>query len=1266
MYDYCYIKPDKNKYFNCINNLLDNKVDEKLEYFVKNSDIESIKYSLKNDRCILCLNTDFPPANGEVGQLKDYLKKYLSEVKNISLEIKSKHPVKDVSEYLSSNLMDILRELANDYPILKNAFDYNKYDFDLKSNILNIYILSSYFKNLLKKKRLDDYIESFLNKRLNTDLKIVFKISDRELIEKEISDAEKENNNNNMSISTNNSSVSPQKPSVSNNSKNSSNFSNSKGTRFKKSKSGQSIVGPDFDTSESISIQSVIENQSQYNNNFIVVKGKIFFLDKRVIKSEKRDYYKTIFYLDDDTEVIYCEYFGLQFLDLKLNSYVAVKGKFSISTFVKNEPVVVAKSVLISDICSRPDLSEEKRIELHAHSKMSRMDGLIDIKKYVEIAKYWGHKAAAVTDHGNVNIFPDFYKCCSDNDIKPILGLEGYLCQSENNYNKEKSFHISLLVKDNTGLKNLYKLVSLSNLDFFYKTPRIPKNKLTELRTGILVGTACSGGELFTAIINNEPEDKIEEIADFYDYFEIMPVENNNHLIRSQSYPDIQSEVDLQDINKRIYQLGKKLNKIVVATGDIHYITYIDKISRHALHIFNKYKDTDSETLLFFKTTDEMLQEFSYLGKEESYEVVITNTNKINNYIEKVQPIPDGFYPPFIEGSDKSIMEIAKEKLKSIYGTTPPQNIIDRFDKEMNSIIENNYSSLYYLAYKMVKESNDAGYIVGSRGSVGSSFVAYLLNISEVNPLPAHYICPKCYKTDFTLQTKYTCGVDMPNADCPDCSTPYLKDGFSVVFEVFVGFNKDKVPDIDLNFSSKYQSTIHRWVEDFFGKSNVFKAGTISTLKENTVYSVIKSYSEEKGGLTEAKKEKLLQSCNEVKRTSGQHPGGMIIVPKGKEVYDFTPIQYPANKKDSGSITTQFDYHKMEKQLLKLDCLGHDNPTQLKYLCQYTGIKFEDIPVPDEKTTSIFSSCKALGVKPEDIGTPLGTLAIPEFNTDFVRQMLIDTKPASITELINISGLSHGTDVWIGNAKELIKKSIPLSKVITSRDDILNFLTNMGMDNGIAFRIMENVRKGKGLTGEHLSEMKKLNVPLWYVESCQKIKYLFPKAHAIAYVMMAYRIAYFKVHHPVEFYASFINIKAEDINYKYLMMSIEQINDAIQVLQSKDSKELTAKDKKDIYIMEVIREMKARNVVIHSIDLYISEAKDAVIKNNGIYPPFVTLEGLGKEQAFKIVNSRKSGVFKSYEDFSKRTSINQTLFSLMKTYDIFPKNLPKSNHLELF
>jgi DNA polymerase III subunit alpha, Gram-positive type len=1237
MYKYCVIKPDIEKYNNCVQELSNKSETEDFKNFVSKSELKLIKYSPKKNRCIICMNSEYPPANGEVGQLKDYFKIQLPEIKNISIEIKSKNPVPDISAYLTKNLEDILKELSNDYPLLKNAFDYNNYEFDNIENNLHIFILSSYFKKLLKRTRMDAYIEKFLNKRLLTNLKIDFKISDKEKIQAEIEEEEGKNNSEELKL--------PKKKSA-------------------KTLIGKIIIGKTFDDKSLITIKDLLKNDYNYKNKQVVVQGQIFHLEEKTISKDSNTYYKKLFYIDDNTEVLTCQVFGQKEFELKKGSFVMVKGKFSEDNYLNNEPFIKVSSMKYTANCARPDLAEEKRIELHTHSKMSKMDGLVEIEKYVETAAFWGHQAIAITDHGNVHIFPDFFKACKSKGIKPILGMEGYLCYSEKDY-KKKSYHISLLVKNRIGLQNLYELVGLSNLNYFFKHPRIPKNLLSKYREGILVGSACSGGDLYSAIIKNKPVEEIEKIAKFYDYIEIMPVENNAHLIRSEKFPDINNETDLQNINKQIYDLGKKLNIPVVATGDVHYISDIDKISRHALHIFAGYSDTDSETLLYFKTTNEMLDEFSYLGKESAEEVVVKNPELINRMIEEVQPIPDGFYPPEIPESKDKIMEIASEKLKRIYGEKPDEIISERFKKEMDSIIENNYSSLYYLAYKLVQESLKAGYIVGSRGSVGSSFIAYLLDISEVNPLPAHYICPKCFKTDFSFSNKYTCGIDMKDSKCPDCKTAYNKDGFSVVFEVFVGFNKDKVPDIDLNFSGDYQSSIHRWVENYFGKDNVFKAGTISTLKDQTVYSVIKSYSEKMGQLTNAKKEKILKSCLSVKRTTGQHPGGMIIVPKGKKITEFTPVQYPANNKDSGNITTQFDYHKMEEQLLKLDCLGHDNPTQLKLLAEYSGKSFEDIPIPDAETTSIFSSCKALGVEPSDIGTPLGTLAIPEFNTEFVRQMLIDTKPKTITELINISGLSHGTDVWLGNAKELIKKNIPLSEVITTRDDILLFLTKLGLENGIAFRIMENVRKGKGLTGEHLKEMKKHKIPEWYIESCEKIKYLFPKAHAIAYVMMAYRIAYYKVHYPTAFYASFITIKSDGIDYKYLNMNLKELNKALKNLQLKGAKEISAKEKKDISTIEVIREMKARNVKVNPVDIYKSTPKSAIIIDDAIYPPLITLEGLGKEQAIKICESRKNGKFKSYEDFTKRAGINQTLLALMKEYNILP-DLPNTNHLELF
>lgn len=1244
-YKYCLIKPDV-RFYNFVLKSNETYTDEHYKNFLKFIELDTIKCSLKNNRFIVCIKTPVAPENGEIGKLKNYLKSSFENIKNVSIEIITKNRIENIGNYLSKNLAEILNEISDDYPVLKNAFDINQFDYCDKSNTATIYLVSNYFKNRISKNRFSNYIEDYLCKRVGTKINVDFQVSEQTIdkIKEEIKQESKNQEQNHTSIKSNQITM----------------------ISKENHQTSELIFGKDFDDSKFYAIFELLKN-NQLLTKQVIICGKIFAADVRTINSkEGKIFFKHILFIDDETEVITVQFLNNKKIDIPKNIYVSVKGIYVIDEFLQNEPSINAAAIKRAPRRTKQDLSQEKRIELHLHSKMSQMDGLCDINDYIETAKYWGHKAAAVTDHGNVHIFPEFYSKCKKEGIKPILGLEGYLVASKENF-KNRSNHITLLVKNKIGLKNLYKLVSESHLNYFYKNPRMPKELIAQKRDGLIIGTACCAGELYSAIINNATKEELESIAKFYDYFEIMPAANNLHLIQNKSYPEINSIEDLQNINRKICEIAKKYNKLIVATGDVHFVSEIDRISREALHIFAEYDDLDSETLLNFRTTDEMLKEFAYLGEQLAFEAVIKNPNLICDAIEDVPPIPKGFFPPEISEAKEKIIELSKDKLFKIYGKTPESIIMERYNNELNSIIDNNFSSLYYLAYLLVTESNNAGYIVGSRGSVGSSFIAYLLGITEVNPLPAHYLCPKCKHTDFSLQEKYSTGIDMRDKLCPNCKIKMLKDGFNVIFEVFVGFDKDKIPDIDLNFSGEYQTQIHRWVENYFGIDNVYKAGTISTLNEKTVYAVIKSFEEAKGNLSKAKYQKLMHSCDGVKRTTGQHPGGMIIIPKGKEIFEFTPIQYPANKKESGNRTTQFDYHKMEEQLIKLDCLGHDNPTQIKLLCEYSKIKFENIPLWDEKTTSIFSSCKTLGVQESDIGTNLGTLGIPEFNTTFVRQMLNDTLPKTMTELIRISGLSHGTNVWIDNAKELLtNKTAALKDVISTRDDILIYLSKNKIDRSTAFKIMETVRKkDKTLSEEQMNIMRENKIPEWYIQSCNKITYLFPKAHAIAYVLMAYRIAYFKVHEPLAFYASYITIESDNLNYKYLMMSKDEITGYLNSLLLKNRQDLTQKEEKDITILEVIRELKARKIKINKIDLYKSLPNKAIIQDDGIYPPLVTIEGLGKEQAYKICESRKNGEYKSYEDFCKRSGINSTLFKLLKQLDILP-DLPESNQFKLF
>lgn len=827
---------------------------------------------------------------------------------------------------------------------------------------------------------------------------------------------------------------------------------------------------------------------------------------------------------------------------------------------------------------------------------------------------------------------------------------------------KGETFHVVILAKNLIGLKNLYKLISESHINHFYRRPRIPKSLLNKYREGLIIGSACEAGELYRAILSNKDGDEIKEIVKFYDYLEIQPLDNNMHLIRNGL---VRGKEDLIEINGKIVELGKQYGKIVVATGDVHFLDPEDEIYRRILMTGQGYSDAEYQPPLYFKTTDKMLKEFEYLGEDIAYEVVVKNTNIICDMIEEIQPIPDGTYPPEIDGAEEELRNMTYERAIEIYGEPLPKIVKERLDKELNSIIKNGYAVMYVIAQKLVSKSLDDGYLVGSRGSVGSSFAATMSGITEVNPLPPHYICPNCKFSEFIEDGSVGSGVDMPDKNCPICNTKLTKDGHDIPFEVFLGFEGDKEPDIDLNFAGEYQARAHKYTEELFGEGYVFRAGTIGTIAEKTAYGFVKKYFEQKGiSPHPAEINRLVRGCTGIKRTSGQHPGGVMIVPKHKDIHDFTPVQYPADDKSSGVITTHFDYHAISSSILKLDVLGHDVPTIIRMLEDLTGVDPRKIPLDDKETMRIFTSTDPLNLK-EEINTEIGTLGIPEFGTKFVRQMLIDTRPTTFAELVRISGLSHGTDVWINNAQDLVRNGIaPLSKVISTRDDIMLYLIYQGLDKKRAFKIMERVRKGKGLTDEDKEYMRSFNVPEWYIESCEKIKYMFPKAHAVAYVMMSFRIAYFKVHYPEAFYATYFTTKAQDFDAGLILKGKDAVNKKIIELE-KLGNNMTAKEKNLLTVLEVVQEMYARGFTFAPLDLYKSDSDKFIIGNNGIIPPLKTLEGVGETAARKIVEERNRGKFISIEDLIRRTRVSKTVIEALKDQGCL-KDLPESNQISLF
>lgn len=828
---------------------------------------------------------------------------------------------------------------------------------------------------------------------------------------------------------------------------------------------------------------------------------------------------------------------------------------------------------------------------------------------------------------------------------------------------KEKTYHIIIFAKTQEGMKNLYKLVSEAHIDNFHKNPRIRKSKLMEMREGLIIGSACEAGEVYRAVLDGKSDEELKDIMRFYDYLEIQPIGNNAYLIAKGNVKD---ENELRTLNTKIYNLGKELNKPVVATGDVHFLEPQDEVFRRIIMAGQGFSDSDNQPPLYLKTTEEMLKEFSYLGENGAKEVVITNPGEIADSIDVLKPIPDETYPPKIEGADEEIREMTMKKVHSIYGDPLPEIVQKRLDKELNSIISNGYAVLYLIAQKLVAKSLADGYLVGSRGSVGSSFVATMSNITEVNGLPPHYVCPSCKNSEFFLDGSVSSGADLEDKDCPKCGVKYIKDGHDIPFETFLGFEGDKEPDIDLNFSGDNQGEIHKYTEVLFGKGYVFKAGTIGTVAEKTAYGYVRKYLDERGIRTStAEIERLTIGCTGIKRTTGQHPGGIMVVPSDNEIYNFTPIQRPADDPTSDVTTTHFDYHSISGRLLKLDILGHDDPTMIRMLQDLTGVDPKTIPLNDKKVISLFTSPDALGVTKEELGCEVGSYGLPEFGTKFVRGMLVDTQPKSFADLVRISGLSHGTDVWLNNAQYFIKEGYTtLKDCISTRDDIMVYLMYAGVPPKMAFTIMESVRKGKGLTEEFEKTMKENNVPDWYIESCKRIKYMFPKGHAVAYVMMAVRIAYFKVYYPEAYYATYFTVRADDFDAELICKGPGAIKAKLDELYELGNK-ITAKDKGLITVLELSYELYARGLNFLKVDLYISEATKFTIEKDGIRPPISALQGVGENAAKSIVEARKQGEFISKEDLRIRSKVSKTVIETLSNHGCL-EGMSETNQLSLF
>lgn len=1028
----------------------------------------------------------------------------------------------------------------------------------------------------------------------------------------------------------------------------------------------------------------------------VVVWGDVFSLETRESKDGR---YSIInFNITDYTSSYPVKVFGEKkkcedlVENLKDGKTVLVRGAINMDTYMHTY-LITARAVTEIEKIEKQDNAPEKRVELHLHTNMSAMDGMTSAKELVSRAIAWGHKAIAITDHGVVQAFPEACNTAAKAGIKIIYGMEGYLVDDDAFYDDygfgvddeipaeyidkvraEKTYHIIIIAKNTQGLKNLYKLITDSNLKFFKRRPRIPRHRLMQLREGLIIGSACEAGELYRALVDQKSDEDILRIASFYDYLEIQPNGNNAFMLRSQDerYERFKTVEDLENVDRQIIHIADKLGKMVVATCDVHFIDPGNAVFREILMTSMGFSDASQQAPLYFRTTDEMLAEFAYLGEETAKEVVITNPNKIADLCESgMTPFPRGTFPPSLEGADEDLTRICWERTKKDYGDPVPENVANRLEKELKSIISNGFGVLYMIAQKLVQNSEEHGYYVGSRGSVGSSFVAHAAGISEVNPLPPHYICKKCKHSEFFMDGSVGSGYDLPPKDCPNCGIPMHRDGHDIPFETFLGFKGDKQPDIDLNFSGEYQFYAHRYTEELFGIDHTFKAGTIGTIADKTAYGFVKKWLEVKGiTVNRAEEDRLTKGCTGVKRTTGQHPGGMVVVPASNDAEDFTPIQHPADDVSGGLRTTHFDFHSLHDTILKLDNLGHDVPTLYRHLEDSTGINVFDVDICDPKLYELLTSPEPLGVTAEEIGCETGTLSLPELGTPFVRGMLMEAKPKNFSDMLQISGLSHGTDVWLGNAQELIKNgTCTISEVIGTRDNIMVYLMHKGLEPDMAFKIMEIVRKGnatKLLTEAHIKAMKEHNVPDWYIDSCMKIKYMFPKAHAAAYVSAAMRLAWYKVYKPTEYYATYMTVRGEDLDTVAIMEGRGAVKQLMNSIINKGH-EATAKEENMYVAMQVVNEMMARGVEFLPIDLYKSHATVYKLEDGKIRLPFMSMAGTGESAAVALMKARDDGEgeYMSRDDLQQRAGISK---SVMETLDSCGalEGLPQSTQMSFF
>ncbi len=1033
----------------------------------------------------------------------------------------------------------------------------------------------------------------------------------------------------------------------------------------------------------------------------VIVNGYFFKMSSRITKTN--NYLVTIL-ITDNTTTVCCKCFvsenKLKEMEefLHEGDYLKIQGTVEFDTWESLNVIMIREIEKLEVATGREDTCElGKRVELHVHSKMSAMDGFNEPADIVKQAAKWGQPAVAITDHGVVQAFPD---CAAEagkqadkgHPIKVIYGVEGYVfddsdCVDEYgniDYKKKPTNHIIILAKTQAGLKNIYKLVSLSHVKYFYRKPRLPWSVIEAHREGLIIGSACSYGELYKSLVREVIYDKRSgmqkvyeaksreeqlKIASRYDYLEIQPVINNRFMIEEEFYFEgkrIMTEADIQNINRRIIEIADELRKPVVATTDAHYDEPESALYRNIIMAGMGYDDADKGEGLYMRTTDEMLAEFAYLG-DRAKEIVIDNTNKIADMCDaNILPVPKEKYPPRIANSENTLRESCMKKVHEIYGENVPEVIEARLEKELNSIINNGYSVMYVSAQMLVKKSLSDGYLVGSRGSVGSSLAATMAGITEVNPLDPHYICPKCKHIEWGDKNLYDCGVDMPPKECPECGTPMNRNGYTIPFETFLGFNGDKEPDIDLNFAGEYQPVAHRYVGEIFGEKNVFKAGTVGTVADKTAYGYVMKYFEERQiPINKYEADRLATKCTGVKRTTGQHPGGIVIVPDDHEIYEFCPVQHPADDTETDIVTTHFDYHKIDKNLLKLDILGHDVPSMIRQLQDMTDINPLEVDLSDQKVLSIFNGIEALNIKDSDYKFTHGSYAIPEFGTPFTRQMLDDIKPNKFADLVRIAGFSHGTDVWLNNAQDYIRSGVAtMSEVISTRDDIMNYLRLKGLENQDAFKIMEDVRKGRLLRDDQIEKMKAHGVPDWYIDSCNKIKYMFPRAHAVAYTMMSYRMAWYKVYYPAEFYATYFTSKVDSFDEETIMKGKEAVLAKMEEIKLKGNN-ASAKEKDEFTILEVAYEMYARGLEFLQAKLGESLATKFWVRDGKVQLPLVAINGVGESAALGLYDAYSEAPFSTIEEAQIRASLNKSVVEVLKDRGIF-NGLPETDQLSMF